>query len=172
MENEELVNQILATWRRHNEILLYLLDQVPKSGLTAVPTGSRGRDVARQFAHLNRVRLGWLHYHATGEKVKLPRYHKGKAPTKAHLRKALLESGKDVEAFLERSLRGEARPRLFGKQVIRWMGYLIAHESHHRGQILLALKQSGMRLPDQVSIQGLWGKWIYGKWGGLPDIKS
>lgn len=30
-------------------------------------------------------------------------------------------------------------------------------------EILLALKQSGLRLDDEVAVQGVWGKWIYGK---------
>ena len=30
-------------------------------------------------------------------------------------------------------------------------------------EILLALKQEGMRLPDEVAVQGVWGKWIHGK---------
>jgi uncharacterized damage-inducible protein DinB len=159
----ELADQVLATWRRHNEILLYLLDAIPSQGLSAVPTGSRGRDVARQFSHLARARIGWVHYHLTGRKPKLPRLEKGKRPTKAQLKKLLRESGAGVDKFLQQGLRGEVRPRLFGKQVVRWMGYLAAHESHHRGQILVALKQAGMRLPDEVSVQGVWGKWIYGR---------
>ena len=64
---------------------------------------------------------------------------------------------------MEAAIRGEVRPRLFGKNAIRWMGYLIAHESHHRGQIMLALKQNGMRQPEKVAVQGLGGRWIFGR---------
>ena len=136
---------------------------MPEEGLAAKPTGSRGRDVARQFAHLDRVRRGWLHHHETGERPKLPRQHKGPPPPKAELSAALEESGEGVEAWLGRALAGETRPRMFGKSPIRWLGYLIAHESHHRGQIALALKQAGFKLPEKVAVAGLWGKWIFGK---------
>ncbi len=163
MSQDQLIQEILATWRRHNEILLFLLEQVPEGGLEARPAGSRGRDVARQFAHLHRVRMGWLHYHKTGERPKLARYDKGPPPASEELREWLNDSGARVEAWLAKALREGVQPRLFGKQPVRWMGYLIAHESHHRGQIALALKQSAMRLPEKVAVQGLWGKWIYGK---------
>jgi hypothetical protein len=74
---------IVAAWRRHQEILLYLLEQIPTKGLAAVPTGSRGRDVAAQLHHLYRTRTGWLAYHATGKRPRLPRYDKNRPPTKA-----------------------------------------------------------------------------------------
>lgn len=163
MERDDLIEQILATWRRHHEILLLLLDEIPGAGLVAKPLGSRGRDVARQFAHLHRVRLGWLHHHRTGKRPKLPRVDKGPPPSKDDLRRWLVDSGTQVEEWLAEALTGEARPRYFGKQPVRWLGYLISHESHHRGQIALALKQAGIKLPEKVAIHGLWGRWIFGK---------
>jgi uncharacterized damage-inducible protein DinB len=165
-DGKRLAAQVLATWKRHNDILLYLLTKVPTKGLAAVPQGSKGRTVARQFAHLDRVRTIWLHFHATGERLKFPERDRTKpppSPSKAELRKSLRASGQAVGDFLEQALRGEARMRFFGRDPVRWLGYLIAHESHHRGQIVLALKQAGMRLPDEVAIEGLWGKWIFGK---------
>jgi uncharacterized damage-inducible protein DinB len=158
METDAIVTQILETWRRHNEILLYLLDAIPSAGLVAVPAGSRGRDVARQFEHLRDMRVVWLHYHRTGVRLKMGR-RADRRPTRAQLRKALRDSGREVDLFLEQALRGDARVRMFGGRPVQWLGYLIAHESHHRGQIMLALKQSGLRLPDEVAIEGLWGRW-------------
>jgi uncharacterized damage-inducible protein DinB len=161
MKTDPLVREVLATWKRHQQILLFLLQRVPEKHLGATPTDSKGRDVARQFAHLNRTRLGWLHFHATGVRPELPKSSQGERPKKKALAAALKASGKGVEELLAKSLRKEARVRLFGKSPVRWMGYLIAHESHHRGQIVLALKQSGVVLDEKVRVEGLWGKWIW-----------
>lgn len=163
MKTDPLAREILATWKRHQQILLLLLQRTPEKHLGAAPTGAKGRDVARQFAHLNRTRLGWLHFHATGERPELPKSATGERPKKKELSAALRDSGKRVEELLARALRKEARIRLFGKSPVRWMGYLIAHESHHRGQILLALKQSGFTFDEKVAVQGLWGKWMFGQ---------
>ncbi len=163
MKTDPLAREVLATWKRHQQILVTLLQRIPEKRLGALPAQSKGRDVARQFAHMNRNRLGWLHFHATGARPELPTSSKGERPGKKELQAALRDSGKRVEELLGRALRKEARIRLFGKSPVRWLGYLVAHESHHRGQILLALKQSGFALDEKVTVQALWGKWIFGK---------
>ena len=35
------------------------------------------------------------------------------------------------------------------------LGYLIAHEGHHRGSILLTLKQSGHKVSTEIQF-GIW----------------
>jgi uncharacterized damage-inducible protein DinB len=150
MAQSTLEDQLLDTWNRHNEILLFLIDKTPAGGAAAVPSQSRGRTVAEQFAHLDRVRKAWVGYHTTGKRPRLPKTVKGAPPSLSALRKQLEESGEDVHRLLSHSLRGEAKIRMFGQSPVRW-------------QIMLALKQSGLRLPEAVAVKGLWGKWIMGK---------
>ena len=157
---DPLAREVLATWQRHHQTLVRLLSSIPERHLTAVPTATKRRDVARPFAHLVRNRTGWLHFHATGVKPELPSSGQGERPAKKELQDGLRSSGKAVEERLALALRREARVRLFGRSPVRWMGYLIAHESHHRGQIVLALEQSGFVLPEKVRTEDTWGKWI------------
>ncbi|HCA78416.1 MAG TPA: hypothetical protein DEP53_01645 [Bacteroidetes bacterium] len=39
----------------------------------------------------------------------------------------------------------------------------LSHDSHHRGQIALALKQNGRKLPQDVAINALRQEWYWGK---------
>jgi len=55
-----------------------------------------------------------------------------------------------VETYLRECATGTGRARRLKKGVIATLGYFIAHESHHRGSILLTLKQCGHGLDQQV----------------------
>ena len=43
----------------------------------------------------------------------------------------------------------------FKPHITAFLGYIIAHESHHRGQIALSLKQAGHALDRKVGY-GIW----------------
>ena len=154
--------EVLASWRVHDRINLDLLAALPPRGLTAISLESRGRDVGHIFGHMHTVRVAWLRHNSAPGAARLPVFRKGSRPSRAGLRSALKASGKAVEQLLARGLAGEHRIKMFRGSPVRWMSYLISHESHHRGQILIALRQSRMRLPDSIAIQRLWQSWYWG----------
>ena len=145
---------LVETWLIHNRINLYLLDGVAADGLPAV-SASRGRTVGEQFAHVHNVRLMWLTQAAPDLLQGLEKVEKTAAADRKALRRSLEASGKAVASLLETSATGDGRVKGFKPHVAAFLGYLISHESHHRGQIALTLKQAGMPLDKRVAY-GLW----------------
>jgi uncharacterized damage-inducible protein DinB len=154
--------QLLTAWKKNNKINLLLIATIPRKGFKAVPYGSRGRTVTEQLVHMNNVRTGWLYYHKTGNRPERREAQKS-SYSKAELKRMFTKSGNEVADFLKSSVEGKTNPKMFGGEILNWFSYLLAHDSHHRGSIMLALKQNGMKLPDKVSLDGLWYTWMKGK---------
>ena len=147
-------NQLVDTWNIHNRINLYLLDAIDKSSL-ASHSASKGRSVGEQFAHIHNVRLMWLKS-AAPDLLKGQRKIEGEeAFDKTVLKSSLVNSGKAIATLLETSLVGEGKIKGFKPHATAFVGYLISHESHHRGQIALSLKQSGKTLDKKIAY-GIW----------------
>ncbi len=148
----------LDTWRINNQINLALLEAIPAKALSAVAT-SGGRSVARQFAHIYTVRRAWIEPSAPDlvenlAKVRTRSKADQSAITHDILRQALMASGEAMGIFLE---RGFAKGKISGfkSHPTAFLGYLLAHEGYHRGEIGIILTQGGYPLPDDVSY-GLW----------------
>lgn len=145
-------NDLIETWEIHNRISLYLLDAIKEDHLQDV-SASKGRNVGEHFAHMHNVRLMWLKA-ANPELLATQNKIEKENITKKQLASELTKSSNAIASLLTTGFK-EGKIKGFKPHPSAFLGYLISHESHHRGQIMLALKQS--RHPvDQKTQYGLW----------------
>jgi len=146
--------QLLEAWDTHNRINLYLLEAIEPAHLKSY-SASKGRSVGEQFAHVHNVRLMWLKVSAPELMKGLDKVEKEQANDKKLLSKSLDDSGKAIKSLLDHSFQNGGKIKGFKPHFSSFFAYLVSHESHHRGQILLSLKQSGHPVDKKVQY-GIW----------------
>ena len=154
-----MTEALLEMWRVHDEINLFLLQKLPEEAFeatTLLRNGqySKGRNVAQVFAHMHNVRRQNIGREFLAG---VPKFEYADQPARGELVEAFTASGRGIAKRLERLMEtGEQKKERPG---IVLLGYLISHDSHHRGQILLACKQSGARTPEEAKF-GIWEHWL------------
>lgn len=146
-------DQLLETWQIHDRINRYLLKAVPEDALGS-RMAPKHRTVYQLFAHMHNVRLMWLKAAAPELLDGLAKVE-GETGNKAALAAALEDSGKAIAELLQKALAARGKVKGFKPHAVAFLGYLISHESHHRGQIGWTLKNAGHPL-DQKTSYGLW----------------
>lgn len=142
---------VLRSLAIHNRIHLYLLEALAPEVWDAAPPGGKGRTLAALVSHMHSVRLMWLK--AAGVKA-LP-FPLEKTAGIDEAKEALTASAAAVEERVGQALRGDGRIPNFKPDAWAFIGYLIAHEAHHRGQMVLLARQLGHPV-DQKTNFGMW----------------
>ena len=153
-----MLQDVLEMWRTHDEINFYLLRHIPEEGMqasTLLKNGlpSKGRNVARVFRHMHEVRRQYVGREFLAG---IPHFEDDAVPSRQQLLDAFSTCSKGFEQRLQRIV--EQPPSAKHRRPLVILGAIISHDSHHRGLIILALKQSGIRMPEQVKF-GIWMHW-------------
>lgn len=157
-----LSEALLAAFDTNERINQYLIDNLPGEAWRAEPPAGKGRDIASIVAHMHNVRVMWLK--AAGGKPsperdrKIPEQLDRSKATPAQARKGLTESHATLCEVLKASLSADGRVKGFRPDVAGFVGYLISHDAHHRGQITMLARQAG----HPISQKAMFGMWEWG----------
>jgi uncharacterized damage-inducible protein DinB len=147
---------LLNAFNTNNRINQYLIDNVPADAWKAKPAGGKGRSIGAIVAHMHNVRVMWLKAAAKGNHI--PAQLDRATVTQGQAMQAMEQSRLALSVMMSRALEGDGRIKNFRPDVAGFLGYLIAHDAHHRGQITMLARQMGFPLPQKA----MFGMWEWG----------
>jgi uncharacterized damage-inducible protein DinB len=148
---------IFAANERINQLLI---EQLPGTAWNAKTPGNV-RTIAAIFSHIHNVRTKWIRL--TAPHLKVPGQVNRARCTPPRAQKALAESGRRCEEMLfavgagrinKFARDGWAKDWPAGPALLpRMLSYMLAHEAHHRGQIMMLAHQLGYPLSSAFTSQ-------------------
>jgi len=142
---------LLSAYATCDRITHYLIEHLTDDLWQQKAADGKGRTPAAIAAHIHNVRGMWLK--AAGGTV--PEKLEPASVTREEALAALRESYAALDEVLRKSFAGTGQIKGFKPDVAGFVGYLIAHEAHHRGQIAMLARTLGHPLPKQVQF-GMW----------------
>jgi len=147
---------LLNAFNTNNRINQYLIDNLPADAWNAKPREGKGRTIAAIAAHMHNVRVMGLKAVKAEE---IPDQLDRSTVTPSQASRALENSRHALSVVISRALSGDGRIKGFRPDVAGFLGYLIAHDAHHRGQITMLARQLGHPLPQKA----MFGMWEWGR---------
>ncbi|HEY7635577.1 MAG TPA: DinB family protein [Gemmatimonadales bacterium] len=159
----DLRDTILNTWKTSNRVTVFLVEHLPPEVWTSAIPGAPRRTVRMITGHLHNARCMWIKTLGQELGIAVPRSVDRRKVGRKELIPALERSSRGILRLLQLGCdRGGSIPiastyiwRNLPLDVGHVLGYLVAHEAHHRGQIVVVARALGYRLPSAVTA-GLW----------------
>lgn len=156
----ESARPLIAAWRTNNRVTMYLVESLPLALWPMAVPGSPRQTVRAIAAHIHNARCSWIRNLGSKHGVPTPSRVDRRRVRAAELVRALSRSSLGIIRLIELgAARGGAVPRAtwqnFPTDLVHFLNYFVAHEAHHRGQLILLARQLGHRLPTSVT-SGVW----------------
>lgn len=161
--SHNLPDTILSAWKTNNRVTVFLIEHLPAELWEATVPGAPRRTVRMIAGHIHNARCMWIKTLGKEHGIAVPRsIDRYKAKPKDLVR-ALGHSSDGILSLLKLGCNhGGSIPatssyvwRSLPLDVGHVLSYFVAHEGHHRGQIVMLARQLGCRLPVEVT-GGLW----------------
>ena len=147
------MKNLIETWEINQKMNQLLIEGI-KEEYFPDRSVAKGRSVEEQLTHIHNVRLMWIKVAAPELLESQKKFEKEENITKQSLVDELKKSSKAITSILESGF-ATGKVKGFKPHPEAFLGYMIAHEAHHRGQIIMVLKENG-HLPDKKTLYGLW----------------
>jgi uncharacterized damage-inducible protein DinB len=162
----DLGSSVLSAWRTNNRVMMEFVGALPKQLWKLDLPGVPRKTFCEIAAHIHNSRCGWLRTLGREHGLTPPERVDRRNVTPRQVVDALKRSGAAMESLLELGIaRGGAVPpskgyvwRNLSLDVGHVLTYFVGHEAHHRGQIIMAARQAGHRLPAEVGNRLWWWK--------------
>ena len=159
----DLQDAVLAPWRTSSRVTDYLIEHIPVVLWSAAVPGVPSRTIRAIAAHLHNARCSWIKTLGGEHGIVAPARVDQWVVTRRQLGTALKRSSRGIAALLQLGCsRGGRIPpskayvwRNLSLDVGHVLTYFVAHEAHHRGQIVMVARQLNCRLSVAVTA-GLW----------------
>ena len=145
--------EIVEVFEQCGQITEYLVTVVPRRFWQQPPPSGHGRTIAAMVAHIHGVRKTFAKMGGAAVPPSLDR----NSVTPVQARRALRQTNAAlVTLFRDSLLRGDARIKGMPRRSVNMMAYLIQHDAHHRGQIMLRARELGHVFAG-ADVMRVWG---------------
>jgi len=158
-----LRDTILDAWKTNNRVTVFLVEHLPAELWEAKLPGAPRRTIRMLAGHIHNARCRWIKTLGQEHGFAVPRSVDRYKVKPKDLVAALERSGAGILGLLKFGMDHGGRIPASSSYVWRnlpldvghVLTYFVAHEGHHRGQIVMLGRQLGYRLPADVT-NGLW----------------